>query len=165
MDISYWFYRPGCSFYKHFSITLLNKNLLFRIWVVAGCVLVSALVADGWDFSVSVHSKFSIKSMCILARGDYEYGRVPGIRQLSPLEVGEDNSNSKPQKKWEKFKSINMVKQKVVKEVFCANSALSLVFGHFLVQRHDVFLPVFRKMTTFWVKLGSQIFQNIRPWF
>ena len=65
--ISYWSSQPGCSFYKSISITLLNKNLLFRIRVVAGCVLVSALVADGWDFSVTVHSKFSIKSVCTLA--------------------------------------------------------------------------------------------------
>ena len=26
------------------------------------------------------------------------------------------------------------------------------------------FSPIFRKMPGFWVKLGSQIFQNIRPW-
>ena len=38
-------------------------------------------------------------------RGDYDYCRVPGTRQLSPHEVGEDNSE---------FESINMVKQKVV---------------------------------------------------
>mgnify|MGYP001796591655 FL=1 len=43
-------------------------------------------------------------------RGDYDYCRVPGTRQLSPLE---DNSKSEP-KKLEKFKSINMIKQKAV---------------------------------------------------
>ena len=47
-------------------------------------------------------------------RGDYDYWRVPLTRQLSPLEVGEDNSKFKPKK----FKSINMVKQKVVIGVF-----------------------------------------------
>ena len=31
-------------------------------------------------------------------RGDYDYCRVPGTRQLSPLEVGEDNSKFEPKK-------------------------------------------------------------------
>ena len=31
-------------------------------------------------------------------RGDYDYCRVPGTRQLSPLEVGEDNSKLEPKK-------------------------------------------------------------------
>ena len=42
---------------------------------------------------------------------------MPGTRQLSPLEVGEDNSKFEP-KKLRKFKSIDMVKQKVVIGVF-----------------------------------------------
>ena len=45
--------------------------------------------------------------------GDYDYCRVPGTRQLSPLEVGQDNSKIEL-KNEEKFKSITMVKQKVV---------------------------------------------------
>ena len=39
-----------------------------------------------------------------------------GNPAVSPLEVGEDNSDLEPIK-WEKFKSINMVKQKVVIDV------------------------------------------------
>ena len=31
-------------------------------------------------------------------RGDYDYCRVPGMRQLSPLEIGEDNSKFEPNK-------------------------------------------------------------------
>ena len=31
-------------------------------------------------------------------RGDYDYCRVPGTRQLSPLEVGENNSKFEPKK-------------------------------------------------------------------
>ena len=49
--------------------------------------------------------------------GNYDYCRVMGTRQLSPLEVGEDNSKFEP-KKLKKFKFINMVKQKVVIRVF-----------------------------------------------
>ena len=49
--------------------------------------------------------------------GDYDYCRLPGTRQLSPLDVGEDNSNLKP-KKLRKIKSLNMVKQEVVIGVF-----------------------------------------------
>ena len=48
-----------------------------------------------------------------VTRGDYDYCRVPGTRQLSPFEVGDDNSKLK-HKNWEKVKSINTVKQKVV---------------------------------------------------
>ena len=36
--------------------------------------------------------------MHAVTRGDYDYCRVPGTRQLSPLEVGEDNSNLEPKK-------------------------------------------------------------------
>ena len=36
--------------------------------------------------------------MTVKLRGDYDYCRVPGTRQLSPLEVGEDNSKSEPKK-------------------------------------------------------------------
>ena len=32
----------------------------------------------------------------VLYRGDYDYCRVPGTLQLSPLEVGEDNSKLEP---------------------------------------------------------------------
>ena len=35
---------------------------------------------------------------CNTCRGDYDFCRVPGTRQLSPLEVGEDNSKFEPQK-------------------------------------------------------------------
>ena len=103
------------------------------------------------------------------ARGDYDHCRVPGARQLSPLEVGEDNSKLEPKK----FKSIDMVKQKVVIGVFRhaeSKSGLYFVLTLFLHRflatfwsKHMTVLPVFRKTTTFWVKLGSQIFQNIRP--
>ena len=31
-------------------------------------------------------------------RGDHDYSQVPGTRQLSPLEVGEDNSKYEPKK-------------------------------------------------------------------
>ena len=34
--------------------------------------------------------------MVPLSRGDYDYCRVPGTQQLSPLEVGEDNSKFEP---------------------------------------------------------------------
>ena len=50
----------------------------------------------------------------VRCRGDYDYCRVPGTQQLSPLEVGEDNSRFEPKN----LKSINMVKQKVVIGVF-----------------------------------------------
>ena len=50
-------------------------------------------------------------------QGDYDYCRVPGTRRLSPLEIGEDNSKFK-HKNLRKFKSINMVKHKVVIGVF-----------------------------------------------
>ena len=47
-------------------------------------------------------------------RGDYDYCQVPGTRQLSPLEVGEDNSKFEPKKIKKKFNFINIVKHKVV---------------------------------------------------
>ena len=67
-----------------------------------------------------------------------------------------------------------MVKQNVLRGIFrhaefksgplfCANPAPSKVFGYFLVQNTWPFLLVFRKTTSFRVKLGSQIFRNIRP--
>ena len=34
----------------------------------------------------------------VYIRGDYDYCRVPGTRQLSPLEVGEDISSLEPKK-------------------------------------------------------------------
>ena len=34
----------------------------------------------------------------VTVRGDYDYCRVLGTRQLSPLEVGEDNSKLEPKK-------------------------------------------------------------------
>ena len=42
---------------------------------------------------------------------------MPGTRQLTPLEVGKITRNLDP-KNYEKFKSINMVKQKAVIGVF-----------------------------------------------
>ena len=69
-----------------------------------------------------------------------------------------------------------MVKQKVVIGVFrhaksksglyygLASSAPLQGFGNFIVQAHDGFLPAFRKIPSFWEKLGSRIFQNIRTY-
>ena len=37
-------------------------------------------------------------SQVLQLRGDYDYCRVPGTRQLYPLKVGEDNSKSKHKK-------------------------------------------------------------------
>ena len=98
---------------------------------------------------------------------------MPGTQQLSPLEVGEDNSNL-DLKNSEKYKSVNMVKQRVVigflgmlnpnLASIHANPAPSYVFCKFLVQTHDVFCRFFVKPASFKMKLGSQIFQNIRPW-
>ena len=88
-----------------------------------------------------------------------EFGGRPLMKQGKKLKIQTQKN----------FKSISTVKPKVVIGVFrhaesklCAKSAPSQVFGNFLVQTHDLFLPVFRKMTTFWVK---QIFLNISPWF
>ena len=41
---------------------------------------------------------YLMSSWMIQKGGDYDYCRVSGTRQLSPLEVGEDNSNFKPEK-------------------------------------------------------------------
>ena len=89
-------------------------------------------------------------------RGDYVYCRVPGTRQLSPLEVGEDNSKFVPKK----LKSINMVKQKVVIGVLRhVESNFWQLFG----RNAWTYLPVFNKTTCFWVKLRRLIFRNISP--
>ena len=64
-----------------------------------------------------------------------------------------------------------MVNQKVVIGVFSFQIRpifeLTLLFHRFLAiflfLTNDGFLPVFRKTTSFWMKLGSQIFLNIRP--
>ena len=37
-------------------------------------------------------------------------------------------------------------------------------FGLFYVKTHDIYAG-FHKTQRFWVKLGSQFFQNIRLWF
>ena len=46
-------------------------------------------------------------------RGDYDYCRMPGTRQLSPLKVGEDNSYWNLKIKNNSNSSIIMVKPKV----------------------------------------------------
>ena len=48
----------------------------------------------------SIWNIHSIQFPCTntYSRGDYEYCRVPGTRQLSPLEVGEDNLKFEPEK-------------------------------------------------------------------
>ena len=66
-----------------------------------------------------------------------------------------------------------MVKQNVARGVFkYTESKSGLSFGPVLLfhgglatfsQRTQRFWLVFRKTASFWVKLGRQIFQNIRP--
>ena len=41
-----------------------------------------------------IHNRYKYN----IKQGDYDYCRVPGTRQLSPLEGGEDNSNFKHKK-------------------------------------------------------------------
>ena len=60
-----------------------------------------------------------------------------------------------------------MVKQKVVIGVFKHAESksglyfvLALLLHRFLATFQSKHMPVFRKMTRFWVKLGSQIFRN-----
>ena len=75
---------------------------------------------------------FEFHSECSLPisyRGDYDYCRVLGTRQLYPLEVGEDNPKSAPKK----FKLVQILL------LFCANSARLKDFGHFLVPTHASF--------------------------
>ena len=89
-------------------------------------------------------------SLIIELRGDYDYCRVPGTWQLSPLEVGEDNSKLEPKK----FKSIDMVKQKVVIGVFRHAESksglyfvLTLLLHRFLatfLSKHITFFAGFR---------------------
>ena len=58
-----------------------------------------------------------------------------------------------------------MVTQKDVIGAFKhAESKSGLIFGLLFVQTHNNVLLVFRITPSFWVKLGSQIFRNIRPW-
>ena len=81
-------------------------NLFMTLTILIQLIKNSArLLADcSWEFNlaskrVSDHISQSIehtKSYC--SRGDYDYCRVPGTRQLSPLEVGEDNSKFEPKK-------------------------------------------------------------------
>ena len=50
-----------------------------------------------FSFSAPYEKHFFLKMiMDCLIRGDYDYCRVPGTWQLSPLEVGEDNSKFEP---------------------------------------------------------------------
>ena len=61
-----------------------------------------------------------------------------------------------------------MVKQKVVMEVFrhaeSKYSAITLLIWPLFSLNTWQFLPVFRKTTSFCVKLGNQIFPKIHPW-
>ena len=41
---------------------------------------------------------FIVCELALSVRGDYDYCQVPGTRQLSPVEVGEDNSKFEPRK-------------------------------------------------------------------
>ena len=45
-----------------------------------------------------VFLKAAFAEWLAVIRGDYDYCRVPGTRQLSPLDVGEDNSNLETKK-------------------------------------------------------------------
>ena len=45
-----------------------------------------------------VGKKHLLFTYMAIIRGNYDYCRVPGTWQLSPLEVGEDNSNIEPKK-------------------------------------------------------------------
>ena len=47
---------------------------------------------------------------------------------------------------------------------FLCQLCSSLGFWPYFSQHTQWFLPVFRKLGSFWVKLGRQIFRNIRPW-
>ena len=98
----------------------------------------------------------------------YGYWQLPGTQQLSLGEVGEDNSKFD----FKKNKSINMVKQKVVLEIFRhAESKSGLCVGLILLLHRTlpIFSPntwqlsmVFRWMLDFRLKLGSQIFWTVR---
>ena len=103
--------------------------------------------------------------------GDYDYCRVPGTRQLSPLEVGDYNSKFEPKR--EIFKYINFVNQKVVRGLSGHAESISGLYFVLTLLIHR-FWPLFSPNTWrffsrfslndwFWIKLGSQIARNIRP--
>ena len=70
--------------------TPVSEKILITMYVLPKKVEDLSKVGYEQGINDNLHIFLNVKSLKAIDRGDYDYCRVPGTRQMSPLEVGEE---------------------------------------------------------------------------